>query len=106
MSSVPASNNNHISIYTLYSMWTVCNQFAVLHKWETTYMCDNVNYLTPKNFNSLSLINNIDDKRLIQQAHYELLSNSSNINELLDKQKILIANRILRVKLLMKKIDL
>ena len=71
MSSVPASNNNHMRIYTLYGMWTECNQFAVLHKWETTYMCDNINYFTPNSLDSLSLINAIDSERLIQQAYYE-----------------------------------
>ena len=105
MSTVPAPNNNHMRIYTLYEMWTVCIQFAILHKWETTYMCDNVNYSTPNNLNSLSLINNIDRQRLVQQAHYERSSNSSIQNELMEEQQILIANRSLRVKSLLKQID-
>ena len=66
ISSVFSPNNNHIRIYTLYGMWTVCNQFAILHKWKTTYMCDNVNYSTSNNLDSLSLINNIDSERLVQ----------------------------------------
>ena len=106
ISSVFSPNNNHIRIYTLYGMWTVCNQFAILHKWKTTYMCDNVNYSTSNNLDSLSLINNIDSERLVQQAHYERLSNSYILNELLEKQQIFIANRTLRVKLLLKQIDL
>ena len=60
MSSVPASNNNHMRVYTLYGMWTVCNQFAILNKRKTTYMCNNINYTTPNNLDSFSLINNID----------------------------------------------
>ena len=106
MSSVPASNNNHMRIYALYGIWTVYNQFAILNKWETTYMCDNVNYSTPNNLDSLSLINNIDSERLVQQAHYERSSNSSILNELFEEQQILIANRSLRVKSLLKQIDL
>ena len=104
MASVPAQNNNHMRIYTLYRMWTVCNQFAILHKWETTYMCDNVNQ-TPNNLDSLSLINNIDSERLVQQPHYERSSNSSILNDPLEEQQILIANRSLRVKSLLKQID-
>ena len=92
MSSVPAPNNNHMRIYTLNNIWTVCNQFAILHKWETTYMCDNKNYFTQNYLDSLSLINNIDSERLVQQAHYERSSNSSILNKLLEEQQILIAN--------------
>ena len=83
----------------------MCNQIAILPKWETTYMCDNVNYSTLNNLDSLSLINNIDSERLFQQAHYKRSSNSSNLNELLEEQQILIANRSLRVKSLLKQID-
>ena len=106
MSSLPAPNSNHMRVYTLYGMWTVCNQIAILHKWEMPYMCDNVNYTTPNKLNSLSLINNIDIERLIQQAHYERSSNSSNLNKHLDEQQILLSNRSLRVKSLLKQIDL
>ena len=105
MSSVPAPNNNHMRIYTLYGMWTVCNPFAILHKWETTYMCDNVNDCTPNNLDILSLISDIDSERLDQQAHYDRSSTSSILNELLEEQQILIANRSLRVKSLLKQID-
>ena len=31
MSSVIAPNINHMRVYTLYGMLTVCNQFAILH---------------------------------------------------------------------------
>ena len=86
-------------------MWSVCNQFDILHNWETTYMCDNINYTTPNNLDSLSLINNIDSERLIQQAHYKRSSNSSNLNKLLEEQQILLSNPSLRVKSLLKQID-
>ena len=102
MSSVPSPNNNHMRVYTLHGMLSVCNQFDILHNWKTTYMCDNINYITPNNMDSFSLINNIDSERLIQQSHYERSSNSSNLNELLEEQQILLSNRSLRVKSLLK----
>ena len=60
-------------------------------------MCDNINYTTANNLDSLSLINDIDSERLIQQAHYERSSNNSNLNELLQEQQILLSNRSRRV---------
>ena len=53
----------------------------------------------------MSLINNIDSERLIQQTHYERLSNRYNLNQLIDKQQILLSNRSLRVKSLLKQIN-
>ena len=84
MLSVSAPNNNHMRVYTLYGMWTVCNQIVILHKWETSYMCHNINFTTSNNLDSLSLINNIESERLLQQAHYARLSNSSNLREILE----------------------
>ena len=68
-------------------------------------MCDNVNDCTPNNLDILSLISDIDSERLDQQAHYDRSSTSSILNELLEEQQILIANRSLRVKSLLKQID-
>ena len=68
-------------------------------------MCDNGNNTTPTNLASLSLINNIDSERLIQQAHYERSSNSSNLNKFLEEQQLLLSNRSFRVKSLLKQID-
>ena len=68
-------------------------------------MCNNFNYTTPNNLDILSLINNIDSERLIQQAHYERSSHSSNLNKLLEEQQILLSNRSFRVKSLLKQID-
>ena len=73
----------------------MCNQFAILDKLETTYMCDNVNYSILNYLDILSLINNIDNERLVQQAHFERLSNSSILKELLEEQQIFIANKSL-----------
>ena len=68
-------------------------------------MCVNINYTTPNDYDGESLIKNTDSVRLIKQAHYRRLSYSSHLNKLLDKQRILIFNRSLRVKSLLKQID-
>ena len=53
----------------------------------------------------MCLINHIKTERLIQQTHYMRFSNSSNLNGLVEEQQILISNRRIRVKALLKQID-
>ena len=103
--SIPAPINNHFCQTTLYGMWTVCNQAVTLHKWETAYVCENINYTTPTNLESLSLIKNFDNERIIQQKHYKRSANSSNLNKLLDEQEELISNRSLKVKAMLDQIN-
>lgn len=88
--STLAPTNNHICYTTLYGLWTACNQAATLYKWETTYVCENINYTTPNHLDSISLVKSFDNEQFAQPANYKRKSNSSNINKLLDEQEILL----------------
>ena len=103
--STPAPKNNHISHTTLYGMWTVCNQIATLYKWEITYGCEQINYTTPNELDSLSLVKSFENVQFVQQTNYQRISNSSNLNKLLDEQEVLISNRSIKVKALMEQIN-
>jgi len=69
--SCTAPANNHMRLNTLYGVWTVCDASATLHKWSTTYVCENFNYSVPASLPNLDLVESFDVKRLASQKNYK-----------------------------------